>query len=60
MRLFIKKHIKLLAISYDILSIPVAWYLAYWVRDNMQFLRHLYGCCPPGNAIDKVIVTCVD
>lgn len=35
---FMKKYSKLLTISYDILSIPIALYFAYWLRDNMQFL----------------------
>jgi FlaA1/EpsC-like NDP-sugar epimerase len=35
---FLKKYSKLAAISYDILAIPAAWYFAYWLRYNMQFL----------------------
>ncbi|MDF1758844.1 MAG: nucleoside-diphosphate sugar epimerase/dehydratase [Legionellaceae bacterium] len=33
-----KRYAKLATIAYDILAIPVAWYFAYWLRDNMQFL----------------------
>lgn len=37
---YLKKHIKVLAIAYDVLSIPIAWCMAYWLRDNMEFLSN--------------------
>ena len=34
---YLKKiHSKLPVLSFDILSIPLAWYLSYWLRYNMQ------------------------
>ena len=38
MLVYFKRHIKLVALAFDILSIPMAWYIAYWLRDNMEFL----------------------
>lgn len=35
---FFKRYIRLATLFYDILAIPVAWYFAYWLRYNMQFL----------------------
>ncbi len=37
---FFKKQLQLLTKLYDILAIPAAWYLAYWLRDNMNFLSN--------------------
>ncbi len=37
---YLKKHLQFFTRIYDILAIPVAWYLAYWLRDNMNFLSH--------------------
>ena len=37
--LFLKKgYLKLPTLLFDILSIPIAWYIAYWLRSNMHFL----------------------
>ncbi|MDP3561864.1 MAG: nucleoside-diphosphate sugar epimerase/dehydratase [Legionellaceae bacterium] len=39
--LFWKKgYLKLPTLAYDIIAIPIAWYFAYWLRSNMQFLPH--------------------
>lgn len=37
--LFLKKgYSKLPTLAFDFLAIPIAWYFAYWLRANMQFL----------------------
>lgn len=38
MFVYLKRHIKFVALAFDMLSIPLAWYIAYWLRDNMEFL----------------------
>lgn len=40
MQFFKQGYSKFLALFYDIMAIPVAWYFAYWARANMQFLSH--------------------
>lgn len=34
--LFIKLYKKIPLVAFDVISIPVAWYLAYWLRDNLR------------------------
>ncbi len=40
MQFFKQGYSKFLALFYDIMAIPVAWYFAYWARANMQFFNH--------------------
>lgn len=40
MRNYLKKKTQFFTKTYDILAIPVAWYVAYWLRDNMNFLSN--------------------
>lgn len=40
MHFFKQGYLKFLALFYDVISIPLAWYFAYWARSNMQFMSH--------------------
>ncbi|OGV27937.1 MAG: multidrug MFS transporter [Legionellales bacterium RIFCSPHIGHO2_12_FULL_35_11] len=46
---FLKKYGKFATVLYDVLAIPIAWYFAYWLRDNMHFL--------PNELLEKNTIT---